>query len=89
MLVEQRPDTILQELIATGVEFVVVGGSAAVIQGANYVTDDLDIGTLHIQHGARLCAHRLAEGIVLVDEIDLLDAGSTFQEGRQRLHLDV
>jgi hypothetical protein len=43
MLVEQRSHTMLRELHAVGVEFVVVWGSAAVLQGANYVTDDLDI----------------------------------------------
>jgi hypothetical protein len=41
--VEQRSDAILTGLCEEGVELVVVGGMAAVLQGAPVVTEDLDI----------------------------------------------
>ena len=37
------------------------------------VADDLDVGPLGAEHLARLGAHRLAERVVLVDQVDLLD----------------
>jgi hypothetical protein len=38
-----RPGPLLQALEAEGVRYVVIGGTAAVIQGATHVTFDLDI----------------------------------------------
>lgn len=43
MPIEQRSDAILAGLREAQVEFVVVGGMAAVLQGAPVVTEDLDI----------------------------------------------
>lgn len=43
MLVEQQSHAILLGLHRAGVEFVVVGGMAAVLQAAPIVTEDLDI----------------------------------------------
>ena len=53
------------------------------------VPDDFDVGTLFLQHGARLGADRLSERIVLVYEVDLLDVRPILHEGRERRHLDV
>lgn len=43
MLVEQRSDAILAGLLAAQVEFIIVGGMAAVLQAAPILTEDLDI----------------------------------------------
>ena len=42
-------------------------------QGMHLVADDLDVRPFGVEHLARLGAHRLAERIVLVDQIDLFD----------------
>jgi predicted nucleotidyltransferase len=58
----QRPPTadleqLLRELAAGGVEFIVVGGAAAVIHGAPVTTQDLDIvPNLEGEHEQRLLA---------------------------------
>lgn len=43
MVVEERSDAILRGLHDAGVDFIVVGGTAAVLLGAPIVTEDLDI----------------------------------------------
>jgi hypothetical protein len=43
MAVDQRTDALLRGLHEAGVEFIVVGGMAAVFQGAAILTEDLDI----------------------------------------------
>ena len=53
------------------------------------VADDLDVGALLREHLARRAAHRLAERIILVDQIDLLDAGARLHVVGERFHLDV
>ena len=58
-------------------------------QRMQFVADDLDVRTLFLQHGAGLFLHRLSEGIILIDEIDLLDVRPVLHEVRQRRHLDV
>jgi predicted nucleotidyltransferase len=40
---EFRPSELLQQLVANGVDFVVVGGLAAVMHGSAAITRDLDI----------------------------------------------
>ncbi len=43
-MVDERGDAaILESLAAAGIEVVVVGGTAAVLQGAPIITDDLDV----------------------------------------------
>jgi hypothetical protein len=37
------PEALLAELLAEGVEFIIVGGTAAVLQAAPIATQDLDI----------------------------------------------
>ena len=58
-------------------------------QRMEFVADDLDVGPLLLEHGARRLRHRMAERIVLVDQIDLLDVRLGLHERRQRRHLDV
>ena len=58
-------------------------------QRMHFVADDFDVRPLLFQHGPRRCSHRLAERIVLIDQINLLDVRPAFHEGRQRGHLDV
>ena len=56
-------DVILRELTAAGVEFVVVGGTAAVLQGAPIFTEDLDIVHRRTPENVeRLLAWLLARG---------------------------
>ncbi|MCC6527263.1 MAG: nucleotidyl transferase AbiEii/AbiGii toxin family protein [Polyangiaceae bacterium] len=43
MATDKADDVVLRELAAAGIEFVVVGGTAAVLQGAPVFTEDLDI----------------------------------------------
>ena len=45
-----------------------------------FVADDLDVRALLLQHRERLFAHRLPEGIILIDEVDLLDVGRPFMK---------
>jgi predicted nucleotidyltransferase len=48
-------EALIRELTAAGVEFIVVGGAAAVIHGAPIATQDLDIvPLLDAEHEARL-----------------------------------
>ena len=46
-------------------------------------------GRFLLEHRAGLRVHRLAERIVLIDQIELLDIGTRLHEIRQRRHLDV
>ncbi len=63
MAIEQRTQTILLGLHQAGVEFVVVGGMAAVLQGAPIVTEDLDIVHQRTpENVARLLSFLLSHG---------------------------
>ena len=59
------------------------------LQRVHLVADDLDIGAFLREHLARGAAHGLAERIILVDQIDLLDVGARLHVVGERFHLDV
>ena len=56
-------------------------------QRREVVADDLDIGTLGLEHVLGVLRHLVAVGVVLVDQIDLLHIGKVLHVGGQRLHL--
>ncbi len=54
-----------------------------------FVTDDLDVGTLGLEHREGRCADRFAERVVLIDQVDLLHRRLGLHVVGQRFHLDV
>ena len=88
-----RPEEILETLDRHGVEFVLIGGLAAVLHGAPYVTVDVDITPR--AEAANLA--RLAEALVDLEARVRADAAgrvavafqpdATFLEGQQILNL--
>lgn len=53
-------EELLQRLYAEGVEFVIIGGVAAIAQGASWVTQDLDICYARSEINYRALANALA-----------------------------
>ena len=53
------------------------------------VADDLDVRPLGLHHGDGGRTHGLAERVVLVDQVDLLDVGLRLHVVGQRFHLDI
>jgi hypothetical protein len=70
---ETRPLQILRSLSAAGVDFIVVGGVAAVLNGAPVNTFDLDI--VHARNAANIAR--------LVEVLDRLDAIYRMQASRR------
>lgn len=63
MSADEQADAIIRELYDAGVEFIVVGGMAAVLQRAPVLTEDLDIVHRRTpENVARLLAWLLAHG---------------------------
>ena len=53
------------------------------------VADDLDVRPLLAEHADRRLGHRLPEGVVLADDVDLPDLGVRLDHVGQRRHLHV
>jgi len=64
---------IIQTLVAHDVEFIVVGGMAAVLQGAPVHTIDLDI------------VYALSESNIVRLELTLTELGAVFRDGPRRI----
>jgi hypothetical protein len=55
-----NPDTAVRALVDAGVEFVVIGGWSAIINGSRFMTDDLDICYARKPENLRRLAQALA-----------------------------
>jgi hypothetical protein len=83
---EFRPAALLQRLVATDVDFVVVGGLAAVVHGSAAITRDLDI--TYAADAANL--DRLGEALValkarlrgVTDDVPFVPDGRTLKRTR-------
>jgi hypothetical protein len=54
-----------------------------------FVADDLHVGALHAELAARLAQHRLAEAVVLPDQVHALERGVVLHRVHQRGHAHV
>ena len=58
-------------------------------RSGNLVTNNLNVGALLFEHLPSLRPDGLPKRVILIYEVHLLDVRTVFDEGRERLHLDV
>jgi len=81
MLTEDRFDEALSVLVRHEVEFIVVGGIAAILQGSPLTTEDVDV----VYRGASENLRRLAAALVELDSSYVDPAGRTIRPDVERL----